>query len=121
MMNLTRKLAPAFAVVAAVSLLAGCAAQGTGKDKVDTENESTSQNAKSPENQSSTSAVKERMRIVETDKGEVEIPENPRTIVCFRNCHDQIRFLGCYHFQGSLRTGNVHLLDPIHFIRQKRI
>ena len=81
MMNLTRKLAPAFAVVAAVSLLAGCAAQGTGKDKVDTENESTSQNAKSPENQSSTSAVKEGMRIVETDKGEVEIPENPRTIV----------------------------------------
>lgn len=43
MMNRTRRLAPAIAVLAAVGMLTGCSGKGgeSGNNKVDTENEST--------------------------------------------------------------------------------
>lgn len=82
-MNMTRKLAPVYAVLAAASLLAGCSGQGAASEnsKVNTENEGTARKAKAPENKSSAKEAAEGMRMVETDKGRVEIPQNPETIV----------------------------------------
>ena len=83
MMNMRNKLVPFFAVLTAAGLLTGCSGQRADaeKGKVGTGNESTVQGAESPDKNISSSAVKEGMRTVQTDKGQVEIPENPQTIV----------------------------------------
>ena len=83
MMNRTRRLAPAIAVLAAVGMLTGCSGKGgeSGNNKVDTENESTAQKAQGPEKNAASREAEEGMRTVETDKGQVEIPINPENIV----------------------------------------
>ena len=83
MMNRTRRLAPAIAVLAVVGMLTGCSGKGgeSGNNKVDTENESIAQKAQGPEKNAASRETEEGMRTVETDKELVEIPINPENIV----------------------------------------
>ncbi len=82
MMNRTRRLAPAIAVLAAVGMLTGCSGKGgeSGNNKVDTENESTAQKAQGPEKNAASREARGHAT-VETDMGQVEIPINPENIV----------------------------------------